>query len=87
MLRKEAVFKAQNVRRNPVDRRTEPRKPSVHDDEIPVCHNRPRFILQGGRHAFDEVEQALATRLDVRAVLDVVGRPIPLSYGIVPLVK
>ncbi len=87
MLHEESVFNTQDVSRNPVDRSTKPGKPSVHDDEIPVRYDYPRFILQGGRDSFDEVEQALAARLYVRAVLDVVERPIALSRCIVPLIK
>src|SRR6266851_3729530 len=47
MLHEESVFNTQDVSRNPVDRSTKPGKPSVHDDEIPVRYDYPRFILQG----------------------------------------
>src|SRR5207237_9701832 len=35
----------------------------------------------------DQIEQSIATRFNVRAVLDIVRRPILLSGRVVPLVK
>ena len=50
------------------------------DDEL-------MFVTQGVGGVADQIEQSIATRLDVCAVLDIVGRPIPFSRLIVPLVK
>jgi hypothetical protein len=43
----------------------------VHDDEIPFSHNRSGLIFESRRKALDEIEQALTTGSNVRAVLDV----------------
>src|SRR6266436_366218 len=45
------------------------------------------FVTQRIRCAPDQIEESIATRFDVRAVLDIVRRPILLSGGVVPLVK
>jgi hypothetical protein len=87
MLNKDAVFNAKDVGRDPVNRRTKTRKPAMHDDEVSVRDNRPRFVFQRGRHSFDEVEQAVTSRLNMRAVLDIVWRPIPFGRIVIPLVK
>jgi len=80
MLNKDAVFNAKNISRDPINRCTEPGKPAVHDHEIPVGNNCPRFVSKIVRESFDEVEQSLTARLDMRAVLDVVRRPEPFSW-------
>jgi len=67
-----SVFDEQNVGGNPVHREAEGRNSSVHDDDIPFGHNRSGLILESRRKALDEIEQALATWANVRAVLDVV---------------
>jgi len=66
------VFDAQNVGCNPVHREAEVRESSVHDDDIPFGHNRSGLIFESRRKALDEIEQALTTGSNVRAVLDVV---------------
>ena len=50
------------------------------DDEL-------MFVTQGVGCVADQIEQSIATRFDVRAVLNIIGRPIPFSRLIVPLVK
>src|SRR5260370_4517062 len=64
-----------------------PRKTPMDDDEVAVSHDHPRLVFQRRRHALDEVEEALAAGSDARAVLDVVGRPVPLGRDIVSLVE
>jgi len=61
MLDQNAIFDANDVRRNPVHREAEARKSSVHDDEIPFTHNRSMLIFESRRKALDEIEQALTT--------------------------
>src|SRR5271163_2839873 len=73
MLNKDAVFNAKNVSRNPVHRRAETGEPAMHDHEVPVGNNCPRFVSKKVRESFDQVEQSLSARFDMRAVLDVVG--------------
>src|SRR6266478_8057628 len=65
----------------------------------PVPENRPctmtkspsatiaRLIFEGRGRTLDEVEETFAARLDVSAVLDVVGRPEAFSGRVVSLVK
>src|SRR6266404_5060530 len=87
MLDQNAIFDANDVRRNPVHREAEVRKSSVHDDEIPFTHNRSMLIFESRRKALDEIEQALTTGSNVRAVLDVVRGPKPLGSRVVTLVE
>ena len=87
MLDQNAIFDANDVRRNPVHREAEVRKSSVHDDEIPFTHNRSMLIFESWRKTLDEIKQALTTGSNVRAVLDVVRRPKLLGSGLVTLVE
>src|SRR6267154_4326656 len=87
MLDQNAVLDAHNVRGNPVYGLTKARKSSVHDHKIFFGHNGSRFILQRRRYALDEIEQTVATGLDMSAVLDIVGRPIALGRYVVAFVE
>ena len=81
------VGDAKNIRSDPIHRLAEARESPVNDHEISLRHDRSRFVLQRWRDALDQIEQSIATRFDMSAVLDVVGRAIPFSRLIVPLVK
>jgi hypothetical protein len=59
----------------------------VDNDEVAVSHNHPRLVFQRRRHALDEVEETLPAGGDVRAVLDVVGRPVSLGRDVVSLIE
>jgi hypothetical protein len=59
----------------------------MNDDEVAISHDHPGLVFQRRRHALDEVEEALAAGGDVRAVLDIGGRPVALSRDIVALVE
>jgi len=72
MLDQNAILEANDVCSNPVDWLAEARKSSMHDDEITFSHDRSGLIFESRRKALDEIEQALATRSNVRAVLGVV---------------
>src|SRR5882724_10885362 len=87
MLDEDPILDPENVRRDPVHGCPEPRKPPMNDDEVAIGHDRPGIVFQRRRHALDEVEEALAARSDVRAVLDVGGRPVALSRDVVSLVE
>src|SRR5260370_8360927 len=87
MLDQNAIFDANDVRRNPVHREAEVRKSSVHDDEIPFTHTRSMLIFESWRKTLDEIEQALTTGSNVRAVLDVVRGPKLLARRVVTLVE
>src|SRR5207248_398298 len=39
----------------------------------------PRLIFQRRRNTLDQIEETIAARLDMSAVLDVAGRPVALS--------
>src|SRR5256885_6943293 len=45
------------------------------------------FVAQGVGCVADQIEESIATRFDVRAVLDIVRGPILLTGGVVTLVK
>jgi hypothetical protein len=59
----------------------------VYNHKIFFGYNRSRFILQRRGKALDEIEEAVATGLNMSAVLDVVGRPIARRRFVVPLIK
>src|SRR5260370_39087066 len=87
MLNKDSVLNAHNICGNPIHRRTETAKSPVHNHEVSLSHDHSRFVLQGWRDALDEIEQAIAARCDMSAVLNIVSRPETLSDCIVALVK
>src|ERR1700733_3128748 len=87
MLDQDTIFDANDVRRNPIDGKSEAGKPSVHENEIPFSDNRSWFILEGRRQALDEIEQAFAPGCDMSAVLDVTWRPKLFGRSVVALVE
>src|SRR5258705_13712409 len=72
VLDQHAIFYTNDVRRDPVHRRAKAGESTVNYHEITFSHDYSRLILQCGREALDEVEQAIATRCDMSAVLNVV---------------
>src|SRR5258708_39852071 len=87
MLDHNAILDANDIRCNPVHRLAEPRKSPMHDYEISFSHDRSRFIFERWRNALDKIEETVATRCDMSAVLNVVGRPISLSCYVVALIE
>src|SRR5258705_12012611 len=87
MFDENSVFDPQNIRRDPIHRQADPGEAPVNDDKISVSRDRPRFILQRWRNAPDEIEKAVSTRLDVCAMLNIIGRPVTLSRRVVALVE
>src|SRR5258705_229809 len=67
------VLDAQDIRRNPIHRNPKAGESPVDDHEIAIGHNHPWLILERGRNAFDEIKKAIATRFDMRTMLNVVG--------------
>jgi hypothetical protein len=59
----------------------------VDDDEIALRDNDVVFILQRWWNAFDESKQAVAARLDMSTMLNVVWGPIALSRCVVTLIE
>src|ERR1700722_3073943 len=87
MLDQNAVLNAHDICGNPIQGSTETAKSPVHDHEISLGNDRSRFVLQGWWKALNEVEQTLATRRDMSAVLNVVRRPQSFRGGIIALVE
>src|SRR3984893_7879842 len=87
VLKQDSVFHADNIRRNPVDRQPEAREAAVDDDEVSLCYDYSRLIPESGRDALDQVEETVTARLNVRTVLNVVGRPEALRCGIISLIE
>jgi hypothetical protein len=71
VLDQKAVLDANNVCRNPIRRLAMPGKPSVDNDEIALGDNHVVLIHQRCWVALDEIEQAIATRLDMSTMLNV----------------
>src|SRR4029077_13635346 len=86
MLKKNAVLDTKYVGYNPI-RGQSPRISSMDNHEVALRHNHPGLIFESWRKALDEIEQSLAPRLDVRTVLDVVGRPELLRRSVVTFVE
>src|ERR1700675_3197176 len=63
MLDQNAILDANDVRRNPVHGLAEARKAPMDDHEIPFGHNQSGLVLPRQRNAFDQIEEARATRL------------------------
>ena len=57
------------------------------NDVVPLRDDELMFVTHGVGCVADQIEQSVATRFDVSAVLNVVGGPIALSCFIVPLVE
>ena len=81
------VGDAHDVGGDPVSRESSARKSPVDDDKVAFGHDHARLIFEGRGRTLDEVEEAFAARLDVGAVLDVVGRPEAFSCRLVSLVE
>ena len=57
------------------------------DDEVSLGYDYSGLIFERGRDALDQVEETVTARLNVRAVLNVVGRPETLRCRIVSLIN
>src|ERR1700730_3197743 len=87
MLNKDSILDSNNVRRDPVDGEAQVRKSSMHNHEASLSHDGSRFVLQRWRDALDEIEQTVAARCDMSAVLNVVRRPVALGRYVVPFIE
>jgi len=72
MLDQHSIDQTNEVRNDPVLYLAEARKTTVHDHEFAVRHNLLVLMLEHRRHALDQIEETVATGLDVGAVLHVV---------------
>jgi hypothetical protein len=57
------------------------------DDKVPFGHDHTRLVFERRWRTLNEVEETFAARLDMGAVLDVVGLPEAFSGGVVSLVE
>jgi hypothetical protein len=87
MLDQDSILHPDNIRRNPVDRQPETRETAVDNDDVSLRYHYSWLIPQAGRNALDQVEETIPARLNVRAVLNVVGRPEALRCGIISLIE
>jgi len=81
------ILQANHVRRDPVHRQSDVGESAMNDNVLTLCKNHSGLIPERRRRGLDEVEEPLSTRLDVGAMLNVVGRPEPLRRLVVALIK
>src|SRR3981081_1023680 len=70
-----SVGDAHDVSGDPVSRASHARESPVDDDKVAFSHDHARLVLEGRGSTLYEVEETFAARLDMSAVLHVVGRP------------
>src|ERR1700681_522955 len=87
VLGKLAVLETHYIRHDPVRRQAHARESAVEQHVVSVGHGKPVLVMQATGYALDQSEEALTSRRNVRAVLNVVRRPEALRSGVVPLVE
>jgi hypothetical protein len=87
VLDQNVILDAHNVRGNPIHRSTETANSPVHDHEVSLSDDRSGLVFQGWWDALDEIEETVAARLDMSAVLNVVRGPVPFGRCVVPFVE
>jgi len=81
------IVQSNDVRRYPVRGQSDVGEPAMNDDVVPSCKNHPRLILERLRRGLDEVEEPVSSRLDMGAMLNVVGRPEPLRRRVIAFIE
>src|SRR5258708_35165509 len=81
------ILQANDVGCDPVHRQSDVREPAMNDDVVTFCKNYPGLILERRWRSLDKVEEPVSSRLDVGAVLNVVGRPESLRSRVVSLIE
>src|SRR5439155_4794454 len=84
---KDPVLDAEDVGSNPIHGRTTTAESPVNDDIVAFSHNQAGLVLQRGRSASHQIEQAVTAWFDMSAVLDVARRPVAFRRFIVTLVE
>src|ERR1700749_5143236 len=87
MLSEQAILDAQNINHDPIHRPPDPGDPAVEHDIIAIGPDQRIFVLQLLWRSFYELEQTIAARSDVSAVLKIGGGPETLGRGVIPLVE
>ena len=82
-----AVFEADDVGGDPGRLPPAPGKTTVRDDVIAFGENELVFVAQRVGQRADEVEQAIAARLDMGAVLNIPIGPVAFGTGIIAPVE
>ena len=78
MFDENSILQTNDVRCDPVHWQSDIRKPAVNDDVVTFRKNHSRLIRERRRRGLDQFEEPVSSRLDMGAVLNVVGRPEPL---------
>lgn len=81
------ILQTNDVRCDPVQRQSDVRKPTMNDDVVVFCKKHPGLMLERRRRGLDEVEEPVSSRLDMGAVLNVVGGPEPLRSRVVAFIE
>jgi hypothetical protein len=81
------VDNAHDVGGDPVSRASGARESPVDDDKVAFGHDHARLVLEGRGSTLYEVEETFSARLDMGAVLNVVGRPEVFSCRVIALVE
>src|SRR5216683_7122550 len=81
------ILQANDSRCDPVHRQSDVGEPAMNDDVFTFCQNHPGLILEQRRRGLDEVEEPVSSRLDMGAVLNVVGRPEPLRSRVIAFIE
>jgi hypothetical protein len=87
MLRKQTISDAYDVGCDPAAGSSMTREPSVDDHDLLFGDDCTVFVSQRRRYALDQIEEGAAPRRDMRAVLDVFRRPVPLGGLVISLVE
>ena len=87
MLDENSILQANDVRRDPVRWQSDVGESAMNDDIVATCKNPARLIAKRRGRGLGEIEEAVTTGRNMGAVLDVVGRPVPLGRGIVAPVE
>src|ERR1700757_462790 len=87
VLGQETIFKSDNIGRNPGRWPSHPSETAMCDHIVAICDDELVFIAQGIWRRADKVEQSLASRRNVRAVLDVLRRPEAFCCCVVAFVE
>src|SRR5882724_3940186 len=81
VLGKLAVLETHDIRHDPVRRQAYARESAVEQHVVSVGGGKPVLVMEAVGYALDQSEEAVTSRRNVRAVLNVVRRPEALRSG------
>jgi hypothetical protein len=82
-----SILQANHVRGDPVRWQSDVGESAMNDDIVATWKNQARLIAKHRGRGLGEIEEAVTAGGNISAVLDVVGRPVPLGRGIVAPVE